>query len=187
MALFFGITLPVMFLGLLAVPKLAASFGKAGGIVVGAVITIIGSIGLYFTSYDAITWIFIWGGVVALGGTPIDVLGWAMIPDTVEYAQWKMGLRADGAIFSFASFFQKLAKAIGGAGVAGILAFSGYVANTEQTASSLAAIHVLMTLAPVGIMLIMIIAARYYQLDESTHTRIVRALADSALEESDTA
>lgn len=186
-ALFFGITLPVMFLGLLAVPKLAASFGKAGGIVVGAVITIIGSIGLYFTSYDAITWIFIWGGVVALGGTPIAVLGWAMIPDTVEYAQWKMGLRADGAIFSFASFFQKLAKAIGGAGVAGILAFSGYVANTEQTASSLAAIHVLMTLAPVGIMLIMIIAARYYQLDESTHTRIVRALADSALEESDTA
>ena len=175
-ALFFGVTFPIMFVGLLAVPKLAERLGKAGGIVAGAVVTITGCLGLYFTPYEAVTWVFVWSCVVALGGTPIAVLGWAMIPDTVEYAQWKLGLRADGAIFSFASFFQKLAKALGGAGVAAALAVAGYVANVEQSESSLRAIHNLMTLTPAGIMLVMILAARFYRLDERAHREIVREL-----------
>ena len=175
-AAFFGITFPIMFVGLLAVPKLAAKLGKAGGIVAGAVVTIIGCLGLYFTPYDSIPWIFFWSCVVALGGTPIAVLGWAMIPDTVEYAQWKLGLRADGAIFSFASFFQKLAKALGGAGVAGALAVAGYIANTEQSEASLRTIHNLMTLAPAAIMVVMIVAARFYRLDESAHAELISSL-----------
>lgn len=177
---FFGITFPVMFLGLPFVPRLAAAFGKAGAIVAGALVTIVGCIGLYFTPYDAITWVFVWSCIVALGGTPIAVLGWAMIPDTVEYAQWKLGLRADGAIFSFASLFQKLAKAVGGAGVAAALAVAGYVANVDQTESSILAIHNLMTLTPAGIMVVMIIAARFYTLDEATHNRILSDLAATA-------
>jgi len=175
-ALFFGVTMPVMFLGLLGVPWLAARLGKAGGIMAGAVLTIVASLGLYFTPYDNIPGIFFFACLTALGGTPIAVLGWAMIPDTVEYAQWKLGLRADGAIFSFASFFQKLAKAVGGAGVAGALAVAGYVANAGQNETSLAAIHNLMTLAPAGIMLVMIVAAAFYRLDERTHASIVASL-----------
>jgi len=179
-AAFFGITFPIMFVGLLAVPKLAAKLGKAGGIVAGAIVTILGCLGLYFTPYDAIPWIFFWSCVVALGGTPIAVLGWAMIPDTVEYAQWKLGLRADGAIFSFASFFQKLAKALGGAGVAGALAVAGYVANTDQSEASLRAIHNLMTLAPAAIMVVMIVAARCYRLDESAHAELISSLREAS-------
>ena len=114
--------------------------------------------------------------MIALGGTPIAVLGWAMIPDTVEYAQWKLGLRADGAIFSFASFFQKLAKAMGGAGVAAALAYAGYVANADQSQESLNAIHNLMTLAPAGIMVVMIVAARFYSLDATRHSEMIEAL-----------
>ncbi len=175
-ALFFAVTMPVMLLGLLAVPRLAARFGKAGGILAGALLTIAGSLGLYFTPYDAVGAIFFFACVVALGGTPIAVLGWAMIPDTVDYAHWKLGLRADGAIFSFASFFQKLAKAIGGAGVAGALALAGYVANQDQTPETLRAIHNLMTLVPVGIMLVMMAAAWFYRLDEAAHGEIVASL-----------
>ncbi|MEZ5558943.1 MAG: MFS transporter [Pseudomonadales bacterium] len=176
-ALFFGITMPVMLVGLVAVPWLAARLGKAGGIIAGAWLTIGGCIGLYFTPYDAIAWVFAWSCVVALGGTPIAVLGWAMIPDTVEYAQWRHGLRADGAIFSFASFFQKLAKALGGAGVAAALAVAGYVANAEQSAEAIVMIHNLMTLGPALIMVVMILAARAYRLDAETHGRMVAELS----------
>ena len=84
------------------------------------------------------------------------------------------------AIFSFASFFQKLAKAVGGAGVAAALALAGYVANVEQSPASLAAIHNLMTLAPVGIMVLMIVAASFYRLDKDTHAEIVAALRSNA-------
>jgi sugar (glycoside-pentoside-hexuronide) transporter len=172
-ALFFGITLPVMLVALAGVPWLAERFGKAGGIIAGALVTIVGCFGLYFTPYDQLTWIFFWSCVVALGGTPIAVLGWAMIPDTVEYAQWRHGLRADGSIFAFASFFQKLAKALGGAGVAAALAVAGYVANLEQSAETTLMIHNLMTLVPASIMVIMIVAARAYRLDAQAHARIL--------------
>ncbi len=175
-AWFFGITMPVMMLGLVAVPKLSQRMSKSGGIITGALVTIVGSLGLYFTPYEDIGWVFFWSCITALGGTPIAVLGWAMIPDTVEYAQWKLGLRADGAIFAFSSFFQKLAKALGGAGVAGALALVGYVANAEQSEQSLRAIHNLLTLVPASLMLVMIIAARSYTLDRATHQQIVREL-----------
>ncbi|MEQ8860110.1 MAG: MFS transporter [Pseudomonadales bacterium] len=175
-ALFFGITMPVMLAALAAVPALSARFGKAGAIVVGAVVTLVGCIGLYFTPYDAIVWVFAWSCIVALGGTPIAVLGWAMIPDTVEYAQLRHGHRADGAIFAFASFFQKLAKALGGAGVAGALALASYTPNVAQTPQALAMIHHLMTLVPAAIMLVMIVAARAYRLDKTAHEEILARL-----------
>jgi GPH family glycoside/pentoside/hexuronide:cation symporter len=172
----FMVTMPVMFVGLLFTPMLAKRYGKQGGIMVGAIVTIFAAAALYFTPYDRIELIFLWGAVMALGGTPIAVLGWAMLPDTVEYAQWRLGVRADGTIFAVSSFFQKLAKTIGGAGVALALSGVGYVANTAQSATSLATIHNLMTLAPIAIMVVLITAATSYRLDGHTHRRIVAEL-----------
>ena len=169
----FQVTLSIMFLGLLVTPLLARRYGKAGGILIGALVTIVAAAGMYFTPYSEIEMIFFWGCLMALGGTPIAVLGWAMLPDTVDYAQWRHGVRADGAIFSMSSFFQKLAKTIGGAGIAGVLALAGYVANAEQSAASLAAIHGLMTLAPAAIMVVMVVAARAYRLDAGAHRRLL--------------
>ena len=169
----FQVTLSIMFLGLLVTPMLARRYGKAGGILIGALVTIVAAAGMYFTPYSEIELIFFWGCLMALGGTPIAVLGWAMLPDTVDYAQWRHGVRADGAIFSMSSFFQKLAKTIGGAGIAGVLALAGYVANAEQSAASLAAIHGLMTLAPAAIMVVMVLAARAYRLDAGAHRRLL--------------
>ena len=169
----FAVTLPIMFVGLIFTPALAARFGKSGGMMIGALITIVASICMYFTPYTEIELIFFWGCLMALGGTPLAVLGWAMLPDTVDYAQWRLGVRADGAIFSMSSFFQKLAKTVGGAGIAAVLAIAGYVANAEQSPTSLAAIHGLMTLAPAAIMVVMVVAARAYRLDAGTHRRLL--------------
>ena len=172
----FAVTLPVMFLGLVFTPALANRFGKSGGILIGALVTIFAALGMYFTPYTEIELIFFWGCVMALGGTPLAVLGWAMLPDTVDYAQWRLGVRADGAIFSMSSFFQKLAKTVGGAGIAAVLALAGYVANAEQSPASLAAIHSLMTLAPAGIMVVMVVAARAYRLDARAHGKLLAEL-----------
>ena len=127
LSIFFGLGLIVMLIGLPAVPVLAARFGKAGAIQLGSLFSIFACIGFYLTPANDYFWTIFWGCLVALGGAPVAVLGWAMIPDTVEYAQWKHGKRADGAVYSSASFFQKLAKAIGGAGVALALGAAGYV------------------------------------------------------------
>jgi len=174
---FFAATLATMFVGLVFVPKLAERFSKAGAIQIGALFTVLASIGFYLTPVSEPVWVIFWGCLVALGGAPIAVLGWAMIPDTVDYAQWRFGKRADGAVYSMSSFFQKLAKALGGAGVATALATVGYVANQPQSAETLDMILHLMTVVPIGLMVLMIFLARLYKLDGETHARMRADLA----------
>ena len=173
---FFAVTLPAMIATLPLVPLLTERVGKAGGVVTGALVTIVAAVGLYFTPYDQVTWVFAWSVLMAIGGTPIAVLGWAMIPDTVEYAQWRGGVRADGAIYSMASFFQKIAKTLGAAGALAVLSGVGYVANQPQTEASLDAIRWMMTAGPGVVMVGLILVCALYRLDVSTHERIVAEL-----------
>lgn len=176
LSLYFGVTLPVMFLGLIAVPWLSRRFGKAGGIRIGAVVAMIGAGGFYLTPPDDVAMVFVWGSVLAIGGAPIAVLGWAMIPDTVEYAEWRTGIRVEGLILSTASFFQKIAKAVGGAGVAGALALFGFVAHAEQSEETLEAILWAMSVAPLAVQVLLVVVSFAYRLDEREHGRIVAEL-----------
>ena len=176
LSLYFGVTMPVMFLGLIAVPWLSRRFGKAGGIRIGGVVAMIGAAGFYLTPPDEVVMVFVWGSVLAIGGAPIAVLGWAMIPDTVEYAEWRTGIRVEGLILSTASFFQKIAKAVGGAGVAGALAFFGFVAHAEQSGETLEAILWAMSVAPLVVQVLLVVVSFAYRLDERAHGRIVAEL-----------
>ena len=108
----------------------------------------------------------------ALGGTPIAVMGWAMMPDTIEYAEEKLGVRADGSVYSMSSLFQKIAKAVGGSGVALGLGVVGYVANQPQTLETLNGIQTMFTLAPAAIMVPLIALAWFYPLDKKMHDNL---------------
>ena len=163
---FFASTLGLMIVGLAVVPSIASRFGKDGALFIGAGITILSSFGFYFTEPTSVGWVFLWGILVALGGTPIAVMGWAMMPDTIEYAEEKLGVRADGSVYSMSSLFQKIAKAVGGSGVALGLGVVGYVANQPQTLETLNGIQTMFTLAPAAIMVPLIALAWFYPLDK---------------------
>jgi sugar (glycoside-pentoside-hexuronide) transporter len=177
---FFAATMPATLVGLLGVPWLARRFDKAGGMAIGAAVSLLAAVGLYACPYDRLDLIFGFSILGALGGAPIAVLGWAMIPDTVEYAQWKTGARADGTVYSMASFFQKLGKALGGAGAGVALGVAGFVANQEQSAEALWGIVALLTLAPAAILVVVLAATFFYRLDAHTHGRIVEELGARA-------
>lgn len=173
---YFLVTLGVMVIGLIGVPKLADKLGKTRSLYIGAVVTFTGCLLLYLMPKDSIIGIFASGALVSLGATPVAVLGWAMLPDTVEYAQLRTGIRADGLIYSTASFVQKLGKGVGGAVIGAMLAASGYVANTQQSAETVDAIVGLMTWAPAAVLLPLVIFAALHRLDEATHRDIVAQL-----------
>ena len=177
---YFGWTIGVMVAGLAIVPWLARRFGKAQAVMIGALVTITGGTGLYFTPYNQPIVVLFWCCVMALGGSPVAVMGWSMTADAVDYAEWRTGVRADAMILASATFFQQLAGAFAGAGAAATLAWFGYVANAEQSAASLAAIRALMTLAPIAIMVVLIAACAFYRLDAPTHARISTALRERA-------
>lgn len=166
-------TLCIMFVGLACVPTLVNRLGKQVSIQVGAVVAMFGSLGLFFNPPENVVLVFVWGCVMALGGTPIAVLGWAMIPDTVEYAQHKHGIRADGIILSTASFFQKVGKVVAGVAIPAILAFTGYVAHEVQSAASIQGIIVSVAAVPFVVNLLLLLICMTYKLDAAEHSALV--------------
>ena len=178
---YFGITIGVMIPTLALVPPLSARFGKAGAVSVGAVVSLLGSVGLWLTPVDQILALFVFASIMAIGATPVAVLGWAMIPDTVDYAEWRSGVRADGSVFATASFCQKLGKMIAGAGLLAVLAAFGYVAGSEQSPATLEAIAMLISLGPGACMVLLIVFAVIYPLSAVRHGEIVDTLAERRL------
>ena len=101
------------------------------------------------------------------------MLMWAMAPDTVEYAEWKTGIRAEGITFSAFTFVLKLETAIGGL-LGGLwLSSAGYVPNVEQSPETLKAILYMIALAPIITGIIGIILLKFYNLDTTTYNQIV--------------
>lgn len=184
---FLTVTLLVMYIGLLGIPHAVKKWGKSTTIQIGAVVAMIGALGFYLNSPENVVMVFVWGSVLAIGGAPIAVLGWAMIPDTIEYAQHRHNIRADGVIYSTATFFQKTGKTIAGASIPLILTITGFVANEAQSHLALTGIVALIALVPLGINVILFVVARFYKLDSSAHGEIVEKLRKRMFEDQKTA
>jgi GPH family glycoside/pentoside/hexuronide:cation symporter len=82
----------------------------------------------------------------------------AMRADTVEYGEWKSGVRNEGMIYSGASFGGKVGSGLGGAILAWLLASGGYVGGAEtQATAALEAIKAAFIILPgVGSTLIIV-------------------------------
>lgn len=101
-------------------------------------------------------------GAFIIGPTP--ALVWSMYADCADYGEWKSGRRTTGLVFSALQFAQKLGLAVG-AGMAGyILAFFGFVANTEQTTESIMGIRLMFSVIPAGLALLGVVAVYFYSI-----------------------
>jgi len=119
-------------------------------------------------------------GVLALAGVGAGagyLTFWAMMPDTVEYGEWRSGVRAEGMIFGFVSFVQKAALGLAVGVLGEALSRIGYVANKTQSPETLAALRLLMLIAPIGFGIAAASFIFFYPLDGHRHARLVRALA----------
>jgi GPH family glycoside/pentoside/hexuronide:cation symporter len=131
---------------------------------------------LYFVSERGVgltIGLFVVGGI---GMSSIYFCPWAMLPDTVEYSQWKLGVRREGLLFGTFFLFQQLGSAVAlflqGMG----LHLAGYTANTAQSARSLAGIRLLMTLVPLAFVLAGIVLVSFYSISAERHRQIVQEI-----------
>lgn len=167
-----------VFLGILCVQPLVRRFGKKATYIFGAMIWAIADIAALFFANDTIS--FIVFSCLAFYGTGFtNTLNWALISDAVEYGEWKTGLRSEGVIYSFFTFFRKLSQALAGFIPGVILAVVGYMANQEQTPHAIAGIRGLMFLYP-GVLLIATFLIMYYgyKLTDERYKEIVQELDD---------
>jgi glycoside/pentoside/hexuronide:cation symporter, GPH family len=115
--------------------------------------------------------------VLGFGGGAAYFGFWAMMPDTVEYGEWKSGVRSEGGIFGIVSLIQKASLGLAAAGLGELLGAIGYRANVAQSAETIAAMKTVMIAAPACLALAAAAIIAVYPVGPELHARMVRALA----------
>jgi Na+/melibiose symporter-like transporter len=126
--------------------------------------------------------ILLFGGISSFGISAVSTIGWSMIPDTVEFGQWKTGKRTEGIIYSVYSFSQKLATAISGGIVALILDKTSYVNGGVQSTLTLNGIKATITIIPVAFLILSSLIIWFYKLDKSTFNSIKKEISNETNE-----
>ncbi len=140
---------------------------------------------LYFIKEFNFTYFVVLFVVAGVSVSTVFFSPWAMIPDTVEYSQWKTGLRREGILYGFYYFSQKMAAAcagfITGVGltiigyVQPVLVQSTFVAQV-QSPGALEGIKLMTTIIPVLLIIMGIVFISLFPIDEAMHKKIVNEL-----------
>lgn len=120
----------------------------------------------------------LWGALalIGVGNAGFVLTFWSMLPDTVEYGEWRTGKRTEGAIFGLMSFAQKIAFGLGTGMIGVLLDHFDYHANQAQSARTLHGIVVLYGLGPLLLFAASIALIIFYPIDRKFHRRLVAAL-----------
>jgi Na+/melibiose symporter-like transporter len=138
----------VQMVSITVLPYLVKRFIKSHTQIIGLSLAALGQIIIGFAGSN-IT-LIVTGWTLASLGTGIAVtLPFAMLSDTVDYGEWKSGIRASGFLTAVGiSFCIKLGAGLGSFIPSLILDSAGYVANATQTPQALAAIKFCFTWLP---------------------------------------
>ena len=162
-----------------AVPTIVRRFGKRAGYITGGAVMVVGGL-VVFLAPPSLAWLAFGGLVLCqFGIVLVNMLVWALEADTVEYGEWKTGVRAEGIIYALFSFTRKTGQAVGGALAAYALAIGGYTAGVEvQTEAAEWGIRAAAGLLPAVAALIAIVVMFFYPLTDARHRQLVDEIAE---------
>lgn len=104
----------------------------------------------------------------------VNMLVWALEADTVEYGEWKTGIRTEGITYALFSFTRKTGQAVGGALAAFALAWGGYAAGAaQQSEQALLGIRAGAGLLPMVFAMLALLVMLVYPLTDAKHKEIV--------------
>ena len=147
-------------------PFLLKPFGKRNCLLL-ACICIFGALALRLLFPHSVIFFYATAVLYGFGQGFTYTTLFAMIPDTVEYGEYKDGERHEGYIYACASFGTKVGAGVGPAIVGLFLNFSGYSADaatlTEEASN---AILIVSSVVPAAILALAFIAMLFYKLDK---------------------
>lgn len=154
-------------------PLLTKKFSKKSIYIVSSIIGGIVYLAFYFVGYTNQVLDFIAYVVVGLTFGFFMVLQSAMIGDSVDYADWKTGKRAEGICFAGQTFITKLTAALSSFIVGWVLAFAGFQANSIAGKPVLDGIFFTITLLPAAGCFLSVIPMFFYKFTEKEQKKAI--------------
>ncbi|MGG0943622.1 MFS transporter [Bacillus subtilis] len=158
------------------IPRLHQFLGKKKLLNYALLLNIIGLLALLFVPPSNVYLILVCRLIAAAGSLTAGGYMWALIPETIEYGEYRTGKRMGGLIYAIIGFFFKFGMALGGVVPGLVLDKFGYVANQAQTPAALMGILITTTIIPVFLLVLALIDINFYNLDEKKYKNMVREL-----------
>ena len=160
------------------IPRIVRAIGKKKAFLGFGVVGVVGGVGISL-SPSSTPWIPIaFFAVMGISTAGVNTLMWALEADTVEYGEWKTGVRTEGITYALFSFTRKLGQAVGGAMAAFVIAAGGYVGGVAtQSQSAVDAIRYASGFIPALFIAIGIAIFFRYPLTEQTFAKMVAETA----------
>lgn len=153
-------------------PVLCRSFSKRNLWALGLAGSVTGQLLMYLAKPSVPLVLAAWIFATITGGVAMAI-PFSILSDSVDYGEWKTGIRAAGVLTALgAAFCLKAGSGIGGALPAWIMSAHGYAPNTPQTPSSLWGIEIGFIWLPAAFFTLSLIPVLFYQKYESLEPRI---------------
>jgi len=161
-----------------AIPKIITSVGKKKAFIGFGVVGIVAGIGIAL-SPPSIVWVpLVFFALMGIATAGVNTLMWALEADTVEYGEWKTGVRTEGITYAVFSFTRKAGQAVGGAAAAFAIGLGGYVGGAAtQSESAISAIRYASGFVPALFIVVGIAIFFRYPLTEETYGQMVAETA----------
>lgn len=115
--------------------------------------------------------------LAGIGVSAAHVLPWSIIPDSIEWGEYKTGERSEGMLYSLVTLIHKIASSIAVPAILLILDFTGYAPNViQQTPLATWGIRIIVGPIPALLLGIGIYIAYRYPLDRKEFAEIVKTL-----------
>ena len=160
-------------------PKLVRSIGKKSIYIYSSLITVAGGVVIFLSPASQVM-IGFSGLVLSLVGVlAMSIVVWALEADTVEYGEWKTGVRTEGITYALFSFTRKSGQAVGGALAAYALALGGYKSGgVAQTSEAVFGIQIAAGALPAVLTFLAALVMIKYTLTDTKHAEILKEIQE---------
>lgn len=153
----------IQVLGMISIPFIVKFSNKYTTMIIGFLLAAIGQIIMFFSG-SILSGIIVGWIIGCIGSGIACSMPFAMLSDTVDYGEWKTGIRASGFLTAIGSAFCiKAGAGIGGFIPTQIMNAFGYVPNAVQTQSSLFGIQFIFIWLPTIIFALGIFPMIFYR------------------------
>ena len=169
---------------LLAIPfwaYAALKIGKRNSWMAAMALLLVGFLVFYFYPIASLNELLLVLGFIGIGNGATGVLFWSMLPDTIEYGEWKTKVRTESSLYGFMTFAQKGAIAFAAILLGMALTQIGFEPNQVQSDETLAGLKLIMTWIPLTGILISFILVSFYPIDKSFHQKLINEIEERKL------
>jgi glucuronide carrier protein len=167
-----------MIIASMLVPNAARAIGKKRAYILGGFIAVAAGVAMALAPGSIPAIGIACYGVLNFGVGLVNTLIFAIQADTVDYGEWRTGVRGEGSAYSVLSFTRKVGQGVGGAAASFTLGLGGYVSGAAtQTDAAVSSIKVAVGVVPAVAILIGALIMFAYPLTEDVFRRIVQETA----------